>query len=117
VGGAAEFRGPGIHNHFEGNPDEYEIDHDRSRPFNVRSGRIILLGDGSTLIPGKQNDEELFDQTGEENHPDQVQRQNTDTERNDREGTPGPQSATSQTNTSASDGSEPSNTPQKPASS
>ncbi|KAL4930075.1 PP2C family serine/threonine-protein phosphatase [Aspergillus undulatus] len=95
----AEFRGPGIRNQFEENPDEYEVDHDRSRPFS-------------------QNDEELFDHTEEDQDlPNQVQRQDSDTERNEREQTPGPQSANSQTDASASNGSEPSGTPQKPASS
>lgn len=122
LGAAAEFRGPGIRNQFEENPEDYEIDHDRTRPFSVRSGRIILLGDGSTLIPDKQNDEKLFDHTEEEDQelPNQVQRQDSDTERNEREGTPGPQSATSQADTSASNGSEASTspeTPQKPSSS
>ncbi|KAL4914219.1 phosphatase 2C-domain-containing protein [Aspergillus aurantiobrunneus] len=94
----AEFRGPGIRNQFEDHPDEYEIDHDRTRPFS-------------------QNDEELFDHTEEDQDlPNQVQRQDSDTERNEREGTPGPQSANSQTDTSTSNGSEP-GTPQKPASS
>ncbi|KAL4809742.1 PP2C-domain-containing protein [Aspergillus unguis] len=112
----AEFRGPGIRNQFEENPEDYEIDHDRTRPFSVRSGRIILLGDGSTLIPEKQNDEELFDHTEEDQDlHNQVQRQEPDTERNEREGTPGPQSATSQTDTSATNNSE-SGTPQKPSS-
>ncbi|RDW76254.1 PP2C family serine/threonine-protein phosphatase [Aspergillus mulundensis] len=116
--GPSEFRGPGIRNQFEENPDDYEIDHDRSRPFNVRSGRIILLGDGSTLIPEKQNDEELFDHTEEDQDvPTQAQGQEPDKERNDREGTPGPQPTTSQPDASASNGSEPSGTPQKPASS
>ncbi|KAL2872182.1 PP2C family serine/threonine-protein phosphatase [Aspergillus lucknowensis] len=98
----AEFRGPGIRNQFEENPDDYEIDHDRARPFS-------------------QNDEELFDHTEEDQDlPNQVDRQDPDTERNEREGTPGPQSATSQTDASTSDGSEPSaspGTPQKPAAS
>ncbi|KAL4796515.1 phosphatase 2C-domain-containing protein [Aspergillus venezuelensis] len=94
----AEFRGPGIRNQFEENPDEYEVDHDR-RPYN--------------------NDEELFDHAEEDQDlPNQVQRQESDTERNEREQTPGPQSATSQTDTpAASNGSETSGTPQKPASS
>jgi protein phosphatase 2C family protein 2/3 len=118
LGGAAEFRGPGIRNQFEENPEDYELDNDRARPFSVRSNRIILLGDGSALIPGKQNDEELFDQTDEDQDlSNQVQRQDSDAERKEREGTPGP---TSQTDASASNGPESSTspgTPQKPASS
>ncbi|KAL3489781.1 phosphatase 2C-domain-containing protein [Aspergillus germanicus] len=95
----AEFRGPGIRNQFEENPEDYELDNDRARPFS-------------------QNDEELFDQTDEDQDlSNQVQRQDSDAERKEREGTPGP---TSQTDASASNGPESSTspgTPQKPASS
>ncbi|KAI9928551.1 Protein phosphatase 2C 2 [Aspergillus wentii] len=87
-----EFRGPGIHNQFEENPDDYELEIDRSRGFSVRSGRIILLGDGTEVMP-EQNEEELFDQTEEDRDlVSQVQRESPDTTRNEREGTPGPQS-------------------------
>ncbi|THC89778.1 hypothetical protein EYZ11_010772 [Aspergillus tanneri] len=88
----AEFRGPGIRNQFEENPDDYEVDNDRARGFSVRSGRIILLGDGTELIP-EQNDEELFDQTEEDRDlPRQAQHESPDSARKEREGTPGPQS-------------------------
>lgn len=80
----AEFRGPGIRNQFEDNPDDYDLEMERSRAFSTRSGRIILLGDGTEVIPD-QNEEELFDQT--EDHPVQP----TDSTRNSREDTPGPQ--------------------------
>ncbi|KAJ5212638.1 uncharacterized protein N7498_004284 [Penicillium cinerascens] len=80
----AEFRGPGIRNQFEDNPDDYDLEMERSRAFSTRSGRIILLGDGTEVIPD-QNEEELFDQT--EDH----QVQPTDPTRNSREDTPGPQ--------------------------
>ncbi|KAJ5494708.1 hypothetical protein N7463_010795 [Penicillium fimorum] len=85
----AEFRGPGIRNQFEDNPDEYDLEMERSRGFSVRSGRIILLGDGTEVIPD-QNDEELFDQTEEDQDlPNQVQHESST--RNDRQATPGPQ--------------------------
>ncbi|KAH1276746.1 Protein phosphatase type 2C 3 [Aspergillus fumigatus] len=90
---AAEFRGPGIRNQFEETPDNYDLENDRSRGFSVRSGRIILLGDGTELIP-EQNDEELFDQR-EENRDvtNHLQHESPDSSaRGDREGTPGPQS-------------------------
>ncbi|PKY00904.1 protein phosphatase 2C [Aspergillus campestris IBT 28561] len=91
-GDAAEFRGPGIRNQFEENPDDYDMENDRARGFSVRSGRIILLGDGTELVP-EQNDEELFDQTDEDRDmSNQVDRQSPDSTRNEREGTPGPQS-------------------------
>lgn len=62
---------------------------ERSRGFSVRSGRIILLGDG-TEVTTDQNDEELFDQTEEdEDLTNQVQHESGT--RNDRQATPGPQ--------------------------
>ncbi|GKZ18901.1 protein phosphatase 2C 2 [Aspergillus brasiliensis] len=88
----AEFRGPGIRNQFEENPDDFDMENDRARGFSVRSGRIILLGDGTELIP-EQNDDELFDQTEEDQDlANQVHRDSSDAARNEREGTPGPQS-------------------------
>ncbi|RJE24766.1 hypothetical protein PHISCL_02911 [Aspergillus sclerotialis] len=61
---------------------------DRSRGFSVRSGRIILLGDGTEVIPD-QAEEELFE---EDSSPaNQVQGELPDSTRNEREGTPGPQ--------------------------
>ncbi|RHZ66242.1 PP2C family serine/threonine-protein phosphatase [Aspergillus thermomutatus] len=91
--GKSELRGPGIRNQFEETPDNYDLENDRSRGFSVRSGRIILLGDGTELIP-EQNDEELFDQK-EENRDvtNHLQHESPDSSaRGDREGTPGPQS-------------------------
>ncbi|KAF9887475.1 Protein phosphatase 2C 2 [Aspergillus nanangensis] len=86
-----EFRGPGIRNQFEENPDDYDMDNDRARGFSVRSGRIILLGDGTELVP-EHHDEELFDQTEEDRDlTSQVQRNSPDSTRKEREGTPGPQ--------------------------
>ncbi|CAG8131982.1 unnamed protein product [Penicillium olsonii] len=86
--GPSEFRGPGIRNQFEDNPDEYDMDVDRTRGYSVRSGRIILLGDGTEVIPD-QNEEELFDQTEEDQDlTNQVQHE---TSTRDREATPGPQ--------------------------
>lgn len=66
---------------------------ERSRAFSVRSGRIILLGDGTEVIPD-QNEEELFDQTEDQDLANQVAPSTnaaTDSTRNEREGTPGPQ--------------------------
>lgn len=85
----AEFRGPGIRNQFEDQPDDYDLEMERSRAFSVRSGRIILLGDGTEVIPD-QNEEELFDQTEDQDLVNQVHP--TGSIRNDREATPGPQS-------------------------
>ncbi|KAJ5863317.1 hypothetical protein N7455_007385 [Penicillium solitum] len=89
--GPSEFRGPGIRNQFEDTPDEYDLEMERSRGFSVRSGRIILLGDGTEVITG-QNDEELFDQTEEDEDEDLTnQVQHESGTRNDRQATPGPQ--------------------------
>lgn len=64
---------------------------ERSRGFSVRSGRIILLGDGTEVITD-QNDEELFDQTEEDEDEDLTnQVQHESSTRNDRQATPGPQ--------------------------
>lgn len=60
---------------------------ERSRAFNVRPGRIILLGDGTEVIPD-EHEEELFDQTEAQDVSNQVQ---PGDDRNEREGTPGPQ--------------------------
>ncbi|OOQ84019.1 Protein phosphatase 2C 2 [Penicillium brasilianum] len=84
---AAEFRGPGIRNQFEDQPDDYELEMERSRAFSVRQGRIILLGDGTEII-SDQNEEELFNQTEEQDLANQVHPTGS---RNEREGTPGPQ--------------------------
>jgi len=60
---------------------------DRTRGYSVRSGRIILLGDGTEVIPDQN--EELFDQTEEDQDlTNQVQHE---TATRDREATPGPQ--------------------------
>ena len=61
---------------------------ERSRAFSVRSGRIILLGDGTEVIPD-QNEEELFDQMEDQDLANQVHP--SDSTRNNREDTPGPQ--------------------------
>lgn len=91
----AEFRGPGIRNQFEEGPSDYELEIDRTRGFSVRSGRIILLGDGTEVIT-EQNDDDLFDHTEEDkalaNH---VQQNQPEATRNEREGTPAPQATAS----------------------
>ncbi|RMJ28032.1 phosphatase 2C [Aspergillus sp. HF37] len=86
--GPSEFRGTPHSNRFEGNQDDYEVDMDQSRGFGVRSGRIILLGDGTEVIPD-QNEEELFEE--DKDLANQAQRELPDATRNEREGTPGPQ--------------------------
>ncbi|ODM21742.1 Protein phosphatase 2C [Aspergillus cristatus] len=90
----AEFRGPRNRNRFVASPDDYDMDLERSRGFSgLRSGRIIVLGDGTEVIPDQS--EELFEQAEEDqDEPSttgQAQSESSDTTRNDREDTPGPQ--------------------------
>lgn len=88
---AAEYRGPGIRNQFKEGADDFDVEVDRTRGFSVRSGRIILLGDGTEVLT-EQNDDELFDHTEEDQDvSNQEPRESPDATRNDREGTPGPQ--------------------------
>ncbi|EEA27698.1 hypothetical protein EYB25_001326 [Talaromyces marneffei] len=77
----AEFRGPGVRpgarHQFDDSPDDYDLESDNNRrAFGVRSGRIILLGDG-TEVHADQDDEELFDATEEADKG--VQNQSTET--------------------------------------
>ncbi|KAJ5610763.1 protein phosphatase 2C [Penicillium lagena] len=75
----------------ENNPEEYDLEMERPRGYSVRSGRIILLGDGTEVVPD-QNEEELFDQTEEDQDlANQVHHETPDATRNEREETPGPQ--------------------------
>lgn len=96
----AEFRGPGVRHQFDhDSPDEYELDLDhRSRQFGNRSGRIILLGDGTEVLTDS-DDTEMFDQSEEDKDTaNQVKKSTSETSeedsaRSEREGTPAPQSA------------------------
>jgi protein phosphatase 2C family protein 2/3 len=96
--GPAEFRGPGVRHQFDhDSPDEYELDLDRqSRGFGGRSGRIILLGDGTEVLTDS-DDADMFDHT-EEDHDSENQIHkgvlDEDSHRGEREGTPAPQSST-----------------------
>lgn len=56
----AEFRGPGIHHRFDDSSDDYEMDMDqRTRLLGGRAGRIILLGDGTEIVTGQGDDEDV----------------------------------------------------------
>ncbi|KAJ9494278.1 Protein phosphatase 2C 2 [Exophiala xenobiotica] len=98
--GPSEFRGPGVRHQFDhDSPDEYELDLDhRSRQFGNRSGRIILLGDGTEVLTDS-DDTEMFDQSEEDKDTaNQVKKSTSETSeedsaRSEREGTPAPQSA------------------------
>ena len=93
----AEFRGPGVRHQFDhDSPDEYELDliH-RSKNYG-RSGRIILLGDGTEVLTDS-DDVDMFDHTEEDKDAEnQVQKgasTHQDSTRSEREGTPAPQSS------------------------
>lgn len=92
----AEFKGPGIHHHFE-EEDDYGMDHDhRSHMLTSRGGRVILLGNAGQFQTDSV-DQDMFDQSDEEEKDleSQVpkgQADGADSDRNMREETPGPES-------------------------
>ena len=92
----AEFRGPGIRHHFEDSGDDYDMDVDqRTRGVGGRSGRIILLGDGTEVLTDS-DETEMFDHDEEDKDLDsQVNKGGPQSEesrsRSEREETPGPQ--------------------------
>lgn len=82
-----------------------DLDH-RFRPNSGLGGRVILLGDG-TEISSETHDGEMFDNDDEDKDLEsQVNKYNKEESngkgRNDREGTPGPQSNTAQVTESPS---------------
>ncbi|KKZ61453.1 protein phosphatase [[Emmonsia] crescens] len=91
----AEFRGPGVRRQCDDSLDDYEPGLD-TRLRGGRSGRIILLGDGTEVLTD-MGDEDMFDQTEEDKDLEsQVRKAGAgseadDTARGEREGTPGPQ--------------------------
>ncbi|KAL9621619.1 MAG: hypothetical protein Q9160_004011 [Pyrenula sp. 1 TL-2023] len=103
----AEFRGPGVRHQMDDSPDEYDLDLDsRSKGFGGRSGRIILLGDGTEVLTDA-DDAEMFDHSEEDKDLDsQVKKEpgstTEDTERHQREGTPAPQSQSTKSEESPS---------------
>lgn len=104
------FRGPGVKNHFEESGDDYDMDLDsRTRGVGGRSGRIILLGDGSEILTDG-DDTEMFDRDEEEKDLEaQVSKGHSESEdgevrpRNEREETPAPQPHPSKDNEESSD--------------
>lgn len=88
-------------------PDEYDLDLDnRSKGFGGRSGRIILLGDGTEVLTDA-DDAEMFDHSEEDKDLDsQVKKESDvateDTERHQREDTPAPQSQSTKSEESPS---------------
>lgn len=102
----AEFRGPGVRHQFDhDSPDEYELDLDnRSRGYGGRSGRIILLGDGTEVLTDS-DDQDMFDHSEEDKDLESQVKKGTpatsdnDSTRSEREGTPAPQSSSDKSKT------------------
>ncbi|KAI9876719.1 MAG: Protein phosphatase 2C 2 [Pleopsidium flavum] len=107
-GKSAEFRGPGVRHPYDESGDDYDLDLDqRTRGMGGRSGKIILLGDGTEVLTDS-DDTEMFDHSEEDKDLDsQVNKSQTTTgddqngPRSEREGTPAPQSERQQTPESA----------------
>jgi protein phosphatase 2C family protein 2/3 len=62
----------------------------RTRNFGSKSGRIILLGDGTEVLTDSAN-EDMLDNEEDDDH-EVNHSSNTNNDRSDREGTPGPTS-------------------------
>ena len=95
----AEFRGPGVRHNFEDSGDDYDLDLDqRTRGIGGRSGRIILLGDGTEVLT-ESDETEMFDHEEEdkdlESQVSKGQTNSKDENRGVREETPGPEAPTS----------------------
>lgn len=92
----AEFRGPGVRHRFDDSDDyETEVDHRSSGIGGGRSGRIILLGDGTEVLTDS-DETEMFDHDEEDKDLDsQVgkggQQSDETRARSERKETPGPQ--------------------------
>ena len=92
----AEFRGPGMRQNFEDSGDDYDLDIDhRHRGVGGRSGRIILLGDGTEVLTDS-DETEMFDHEEEDKDlASQASKGHMKLEgasRGGREETPGPES-------------------------
>ena len=92
----AEFRGPGMRQNFEDSGDDYDLDLDqRNRGVGGRSGRIILLGDGTEVMTDS-DETEMFDHEEEDkdlaSQVSKGQMKLDEESRNGREETPGPES-------------------------
>ncbi|KAK4696262.1 hypothetical protein P7C71_g1616, partial [Lecanoromycetidae sp. Uapishka_2] len=92
----AEFRGPGGRRNLEDSGDDYDLD---SRTgFGGRSGKIILLGDGTEVLT-ESDETEMFDHEEEDKDlASQVGKGQPKAEnRSEREETPGPESSADST--------------------
>jgi len=92
----AEHRGPGVRRQYDDTDDDFDRDMDqRTRGVGGRSGRIILLGDGTEVLTDS-DEQEMFDHDEEdkdlESQASRGQLHTESTESRNREATPGPES-------------------------
>lgn len=89
---SAEFKGPGVRRQYEDDGDDFEMDMDqRTRGIGSgRSGRIILLGDGTEVLT--DSDEHEMMEHDDDVHLEGQTRPGDEGHRNAREDTPGPES-------------------------
>ena len=122
----AEFRGPGVRRQYEDSGDDFDLDLDqRTRGLGGRSGRIILLGDGTEVLTDSDEHEIMDHEDEVEDLESHVVSGSGEGNRSQREGTPGPEPAkdsadqtkleTEPTTSSASNTTENSETPIKQA--
>lgn len=78
-GASAEFRGPGVHHHYDDSDGGYELDmENKSRNYGVGGykGRIIFLGDGTEVLTDS-DDADMFDNSEEDKDLDSRVAKNT----------------------------------------
>jgi len=120
----AEFRGPGAHNRFDPSDEDEYMDMDqRTRLLGGRGGRVILLGDGTEIVTGSGDDDDVDMGEAEEVDDSDLEEQikkgqaesnngETNTSRVQREGTPGPKTEEPKQDSSSTTGT--SSTPAEP---
>lgn len=101
---SAEFRGPGVRQSYDESGDDYELDLDqRTRNMGGRSGKIILLGDGTEMLTDS-DDTEMFDHSEEDRDLDsQVNKSQANTSDAHRENQPTTNSGETSTKSNPSD--------------
>jgi len=89
----AEQRGPGSRRHFDNSDDDFDME-SRTSGLGGRSGRIILLGDGTEVLTDN-DDPEMFGSEENESSTTQITPQSStasdSSSRREREETPGPE--------------------------
>lgn len=120
----AEFRGPGAHNRFDPSDEDEYMDMDqRTRLLGGRGGRVILLGDGTEIVTGSGDDDDVDMGEAEEVDDSDLEEQikkgqaesnngETNASKVQREGTPGPKTEEPKKDSSSTTGT--SSTPAEP---